>query len=553
MSDREQTPVLIVGAGPAGLACAYVLGQHGIRSVICDQHRGINPHPRAHVVNTRSIELFRRWGIADAIAEDEHAFDMSAGMRVLWKDTLSGEDLGCIDSLDTPIDQMRRRRAASPVGVFSCPQDRIQHLLVEAVQRQGMSRIDYGHRVVELNNGPDLVDVTAEAQGQTKRYRARYVVNAEGAGGRLRTSLGVRMDGIPDLGDQVTTYFHADLSEWTGEPPPLLHWIINTDVQGVFVAMGRSRWTFTTGFGAVDTASDEFTPQRCTELIRHAIGTPGAEIDIDVRSVGLWSLGATTAQTFRAGRVFLIGDAAHQFPPTGGFGMNTGVVDADNLAWKLAAVIQGWAEDGLLDTYESERRPVALANGEFSVTNALAMASTGIGPTASQFAAELESDDASVAADVRDRLKCAIPEQRPHFDQLELEIGYVYSHSGSGDPITEPVVGGRLPHKWISRGRETISTLDLLGIGFTLITGTKGWSWVDSLREVGRSVPVTAHAVGRDFEFTDPNDALPIADEGAVLIRPDGHIAWIANNSSSDPAADLRAALIGLCCRTSAT
>lgn len=548
MSGPEQAPVLIVGAGPAGLATAYVLGRNGIPSVVCDQHSGIHPHPRAHVINTRSMELFRSWGIADAIARDEQAFDAGAGVRIVWKHSVSGEELGCIDLLDAPVESIERRRAASPVGLISCPQDRIQRLMVDAVLRQGMSRIDYDTRVVEITDAATGVEVTAESRGKPRRFRADYVVNAEGAGGRLRSALGIEMDGIPFIADQVTSYFHADLSEWTGERPPLLQWIINTDVQGTFIAMGQNRWTFTIGFGATDEARRALDPQRCVELIRLAIGPAGSDVDIDFRSAGSWTLCATTARTYRAGRVFLVGDAAHQFPPTGGFGMNTGVADADNLGWKLAAVLHGWADEELLDTYESERRPVALANSEFSVTNALKMASTGIGPTGPQFAAELESDDPSVAAAVRDRIRNAIPEQRPHFDHLELEIGYVYPGDASdGDPVSTPVVGGRLPHRWITRitpGQGTASTLDLLGDGFTLLTGPAGAAWTAGVRDV--AVPVRTLTAGVDFAFTGPSDTTFLADDGAVLVRPDGHIAWIATHLPADPAAELTSALRGV-------
>ncbi|WP_207844354.1 FAD-dependent monooxygenase [Williamsia soli] len=547
MTDREETQVLVIGAGPAGLATAYVLGQYGIPSIVCDQHGGVHPHPRAHVVNTRSMEMFRAWGVADAVASDDHALDTSQGMRVVWRHSLAGEEFGHIDTSEVPAERLRRRREGSPVNTISCPQDRIQSLLVGAVTSQGVSRVDYDTRVVAVEDGAHSVTATVEVQGATKKITAQYVVNAEGAAGRVRAALGIDVDGVPKLGDQVTTYFHADLSRWTGDAPPLLSWVVNTEIQGVFVSMGRNRWTFTTGFDADESAEGDFTSQRCIEMIESAIGSTDVDVDIDVRSTGTWTLGATIAQKFRKGRVFLVGDTAHQFPPTGGFGMNTGLGDADNLAWKLAAVLQGRAPERLLDTYEYERQAVARANSEFSVTNAIKMAATGVGPAAGLVAEELESADPAVSAAVRDRLKSEIPNQLPHFDDIDLEIGYVYGPSTDKDAITAPIVGGRLPHKWITRDGAEESTLDLLGPRFTLIAGPAWTALAEQDLRVGSEV-VQLLVEGRDFGFTDAAKTLGVDEGGAVLVRPDGHIVWIGDHLPSDPAEALASAIDDLYC-----
>lgn len=537
------TPVVIVGAGPTGLATAYVLGRLGVRSIVCDQYDGVNPHPRAHVVNTRSMELLRNWGIYDEIIAD--AIDFNRGINVLWKHTVAGEEFGRLDLADVPEAHLARRLNASPVTIGSCAQDRVQGRLLEAVRSSGMTEVRYRTKVSAVGAHEDHVDVYLEKDGHAEMLRAEYVVDAEGAAARLRQSIGIDVEGIPEFGHQINMYFHADLSEWTDQESELLFWVLNTGCPGVFIRLGGNRWTFHTGFDPAREAVSDYTPERCRELIRLAVGAP--ELEIDMRSVGTWVLGASTARQYRKGRVFLVGDAAHQFPPTGGLGMNTGLVDADNLGWKLAAVLQGWAHTQLLDTYESERRPVALANAESSIANVMKMADAGIGPNTMAVAAKLESDIPAVAAAERSRMAAAVPEQRPHFDYLELELGYVYGgHNDAVDPITTAVMGGRMPHHWVNLGDRRISTLDLVGVGFVLIAGPEGAEWIDAPKICEMRIPLQVYLVGRDLEPI--GGAIPGAEgNGAVLVRPDGHIAWIGTGLAVDPVEEISLAVETLC------
>ncbi|NMM90929.1 monooxygenase [Rhodococcus sp. SRB_17] len=533
MSALSPSPVVIVGAGPVGLATALVLARHGVRSTVCEQYSGINPHPRAHVVNTRSMELFRSWGIADAVLRD--AVDPMWMMNILWKSTLSGEEFGRVSMLEVPEEQILERLNSSPVSITSCAQDRVQQHLLDAVLSTGLTDVRYDTAVVDIDDRGDKVEVSVRSQGGTDRLSTQFVVVADGATGKFRDALGIEMDGLPDLGHQLNIYFHADLSPWTNDSPALLIWAINSVSPGVFIGMdGRNRWTFNRTFDPSSESVADFTPEHCRTLIRDAVGDQN--VDIEIQSVGTWTMSAQTATRYRTGRVLLAGDAAHQFPPTGGLGMNTGLADADNLGWKLAAVVQGWAPDALLDTYESDRRPVAEGNTAHSVHNALAMAESGIGPGSIVIAHRLESDDDEVATQARNALRISIPLQRPHFDCLSQELGYAY-----GSPHDEPVadshvqsnrVGARLPHSWVEREGSRISTQDLLGTGFTLMTGSAGTRWAQELARTGTSVPHTTVVLGTDAH-ADPLTlaALDLADDAAILIRPDGHIAWRSDGS----------------------
>ncbi|MGW1848085.1 FAD-dependent monooxygenase [Streptomyces sp. NPDC001966] len=548
MTDID-APVVIIGAGPVGLATALVLGRHGVRSVVFEQYDGINPHPRAHVVNTRSMELFRTWGIADAVRAE--AADPAWAGTILWKQTLAGEPLGRIDLAEGPEDQLLRRIHASAEQLTSCAQDRVQRHLLDAVLAQGMATVHYSTTVVEVTDLGDCVDVTVEGAGGRQILRTRYAVAADGATGGMRDRLGIAMDGSPVLGHQLNIYFHADLSPWMGEDPALLVWLINSASPGLLIGMdGVRRWTFQRSFDPAVESPRDYPPERCARIIREAVGT--TELDVDIRSVGPWTMTARTAETYRSGRVFLVGDAAHQFPPTGGLGMNSGLADADNLGWKLAAVLRGGASDALLDGYERERRPVAVDNARHSMLNAIKMAEVGIGPETTRIAARLESPDPAVAAAERRRIAEAIPPQRPHFDALSQEIGYVYGAARHDDGAPLPATGhtpfaapgARLPHAWIERAGERVSTHDLLIPGFTLITGPGGANWADAFAGTGENVAKRTVVIGRDVTSPDGHcpELLGIGEDGALLVRPDGHIAWHSAEGSS-PASALAALL----------
>ncbi|MEU9047420.1 MULTISPECIES: FAD-dependent monooxygenase [unclassified Kitasatospora] len=545
MNDFD-TPVVIIGAGPVGLATALVLGRHGVRSVVCEQFGGINPHPRAHVVNTRSMELFRAWGIADAVRAD--SVDPAQAGTILWKQTLAGESLGRIDFAEGP--RILERIHASAEQLASCAQDRVQRHLLDAVVAQGAATLRYNTTVKEVTDHGDAVDVTVEGADGRQTLRTRWVVAADGATGGMRDRLGIAMDGAPVLGHQLNIYFHADLSPWTHQDPALLVWLINSVSPGVLIGMdGARRWTFQRAFDPAVESPQDYPPERCAQIIRDAVGT--TELDVDIRSVGSWTMTARTAATYRRGRVLLAGDAAHQFPPTGGLGMNSGLADADNLGWKLAAVLNGHAPEALLDSYERERRPIAVDNARHSMMNAIKMADVGIGTGTAVVAARLESPDPQVAAAERRRIAEAVPLQRPHFDALSQEIGYVYGAarwadgalSSDGDRTPTAVRGARLPHAWVERGGELVSTHDLLVPGFTLFAGPGGAAWADAFAVAfeeffpegpGGGMAQRTVVVG-DVASADGAclDLLGIGADGALLVRPDGHIAWHSAEGSA--------------------
>ncbi|MFN6118775.1 MAG: FAD-dependent monooxygenase [Actinomycetes bacterium] len=554
MTDLH-VPVLIVGGGPVGLAAAHVLGSFGVRSLVCEEHDGIDPHPRAHVVNTRSMELFRAWGIADAVQAE--ALPMEWFTRVEWTTTLAGEHLGTLDLMAVPESDLVSRITASPHVACSCAQDRVQAALLAAVRGRGLADVRHGTKVTSLVDCLDGVRATIESGGRSQTVTADYAIGADGATSWVRGQLGIRMNGMPPLAQQINVYFHADLSELTEHRPAVLYWTITRAARGVFFAMaGRRRWTFNFEYNpAVETPAD-YPPERCRGIIAAALGR--SDIDIEIQRVGGWTMCADTATAYRQGHVFLAGDAAHRFPPTGGIGMNTGLADADNLAWKLAAVINGWAGPTLLDSYHAERRPVAQSNPQYSVANALKMASTGIGPTATGVVERLESIDPDVAAAQRAAMADSIEQQRPHFGALNQDLGYRYDRPGAAvvpDGTDPPVLrdaatdfvatarpGSRLPHAWVVRDGALVSMLDLVGPHVLIITGRDGAHHLRCVTGVAE-VPTSHVVLGADIVGTDTDlhDLLGIGPNGWLIVRPDGHVAARSASPDGDGCAILTA------------
>jgi 2-polyprenyl-6-methoxyphenol hydroxylase-like FAD-dependent oxidoreductase len=554
-SRQPLVPVLIVGGGPTGLALSLLLSRAGVRSLLVERHPGTTDHPRAHVVATRTMELFRDWGAADAVIAEALPLD-SAG-KIVWSTSLAGEEIGCIDLTGDPT-RLAARLEASPIFTVSCAQDRVEPVLLERARAAAVevgSEICFSTRATLLTNDRSgaTFELTA-SDGARRVAHASYVVAADGASSPTRAALGVDMTGHGTLGHHINTYFTADLSPWVGEHPGVLHWIVGTEVSGVFLALdGKRRWCFNSPYEpSRGERPDDFTPAVCSARVRAGVGDP--DIDIEVHSIRPWAMDADVATRYRVDSVFLAGDAAHTFPPTGGLGMNTGIQDAHNLAWKLALVFDGLAGDALLDTYETERRPIAVSNTNHSVINAIGASSTGIGPTAPTVAALLAAGGPEAAAE-RTRLTLAIEEQRGHFDFLGQDLGFAYEHGAlvaDGSPeepstgstyVPSARPGARAPHLWLTHGDSRRSTLDLFGDGFVVLAAPTATGWLAEAASMDPPMPVRAVTIGPGGDARDDTDAFEtrygVGPEGAVLVRPDGHVAWRAQGPPTAGAATL--------------
>jgi 2-polyprenyl-6-methoxyphenol hydroxylase-like FAD-dependent oxidoreductase len=527
-------PVLIVGGGPVGLSASILLSRLGVASRLVERHAGTAFHPKARNINMRTMEIFRQCGLEDDVRAAGLAIERTKFL--IWAESLAGREIERrVEKRSHPDGEL-----PSPAKHCLCAQDDLEPVLRRHAETRAPGALAFATELVRFEQDATGVTATVRDAGGERQVRAQYVIAADGARSPVRRALGVGMDGVPELYRSVNLLLNADLTPWVKNRPAAIYLIQQPDLRVTFMTInGVNRWGCLINL-PLEASFDPYTPERCAAVVRTAVGAP----DLDVKILGIdpWVAAAEVAERYRVGRVFLAGDAAHLMPPTGGFGLNTGVQDAHNLAWKLAAVLKGWAAPGLLDTYEAERRPY----GQFVTRQCLETAlSMGRGPQ--------PADAAGTAPKLA----------RPEFhNELGMIFGACYDSSavipdGTALPaVANPVAdyvpsarpGSRAPHVWLTRDGRRASTHDLLGMRFTLFAGERGEPWRDAARAVGASfgVPLGTLTVGAGADLGDPGEewlsAYGIEADGAVLVRPDGHVAWRSRAGAADPKRDLETA-----------
>ena len=557
--------VLVVGAGVVGLSAALFLQKHGVCVTVVERHGGTSIHPRARGVNTRTMELMRELGIEAAVQQAGEAIRPSRGMpagrtlvealapsrvrpavaaaavaaagAAVWRYgwPAAAYIAGTAVVLGAALATARRAFFAtrSPTAFCRVTQDLLEPVLVSAARARGIPILFRTELVgIEQPNeirggsvggvgGPDVMATVRDCDAGTVRAIAcRYIVAADGARSAVRSMLRIPFDGPGVLSEQLNIYFRADLTGLVRGREFSMCSVENEVLRGLFASVNNTDlWVLHVAL-APGAKADDYPAERCRDLVRAAVGLP--DLDVTVKGAMPWSSAVRIATAYRTGRTFLAGDAAHIMPPWGGFGANTGIQDAHNLAWKLAAVLRGDAGPALLDTYDDERRPQAQAvaaiaqslNDERGLMKSIA--SWGV---------------------VQSLLKVV-----PYKD-----VGYGYGHGhgagaavclgpgpppGPGTTDLDGRPGTRVPHVWVQGRGAEVSSLDLCDGQWTLLAGPDAHAWCTCAAEAAASLALGLKVLrcGDDFELSTRQwgRCFGVPSDGALLVRPDGFVAWRA-------------------------
>ncbi|MEU4498038.1 FAD-dependent monooxygenase [Streptomyces sp. NPDC023998] len=535
--NTEQVQVLIVGGAVVGLSTALFLARKGIRTLLVERHPSALLHPRARVINPRTVEVYRSAGLEDAIFADRSlTSDLSVKLMVR-AENLAGPEIFSAPMQD---EAPELTSAVTPVTWCSIDQDKLERIVAARAADEGAD-IRWSTELVSFEQSDERVTAVVRdtVTGEERTVHADYLVGADGAGSPVRNQLGIAAEGPGTLVHTVSVVFKADLTGPLRGRDLGLGYFDQPDSGTLLMPLDGSRWVFYTPYHPErGERLADFDEARCIEAIRAAVGVPDLHVEgleVQIEKTGEKILGfeiaAQLAERYRQGRVFLVGDAAHSMPPTGAFGASTGIQDAHNLTWKLAAVLDRTAGQGLLDTYEAERRPVA----RFTIDYALA---------------ELQGRSATDG----------------HEDGQEVSyaaaiLGYRYKAGAllpeKGDEQAPPAIdprrlgrpGTRAPHLALRKDGKELSVLDLFGESLVLLTGPEATGWEHAAGPAAQrlGVDIDVHRVGNGIAPADPEDswtaAYAVGNDGAVLVRPDGFVAWRSDGAAAEPQQELEQVL----------
>ncbi len=553
----------------------------GVRSMLVERHHAPGRLPKARYISQRTMEILRQFSVADSVYAKSMPLAHIAHIR--WCTSLAG---------DGPLDRRTFYRIESfgggsltqyakdsPCESTLYPQVRLEPLLRSIAEPEPEATVLYNHELESFEQDADGVTaiVRDRASGEATRVLARYLIGADG-GKTVGPTVGARFEGSTDLAHMVTVYFKADLSNYWDDDHSMTTWFVNPEggswASGVLGQLGPTRfgrhseeWMFHFSFRPDDPS--RFEEASLLPRMRELLKIP--DLSPDIIGIGHWTVEGVMVDRYRWGRVLLAGDAAHRHPPTTGLGLNSAIQDAHNLAWKLAAVIKGYAPDSLLDAYEAERRPVAASNVQWALMTFQnhALTDGGIGlvrgdPVTSRANFARFFADNAEGRTRRARLDKVMELQRMEWQAHDIELGFHYDQGAVSpdatpaperDPLGQVYVpttrpGHRLPHAWVERDGIRLSTLDLIRPGrFLLITAEAGGAWREAAHKLTQStgVPMDVVDISEAGDVRDPEHAWlhlrEIASDGALLVRPDQHVGFRSRGAAASSLATLAAAL----------
>ncbi|WP_367318427.1 FAD-dependent oxidoreductase [Streptomyces sp. HUAS ZL42] len=577
-SSHVETDVLIVGSGPAGASAALFLSTLGIDNIVITKYRWTANTPRAHITNQRAMEIFRDMGIEDQVLADATGHDLVGD--TVFCTSIAGEEIGRIHTWGTRPDREADYRLASPCLTVDIPQTYLEPILVKnATVRGTQTRFSTEYLSHTQDDTGVTVRVRDRLTGQEYDIRAKYVIGADGARSRVAEDIGLPYEGAMDIAGSMNITFKADIASYVGHRPSVLYWVIQpgANVGGIGAGLVRmvrpwNEWLIVWGYD-IDSEPPVVDEAEAVRIVRQLLGIP--DLEVEITGTSLWGNNEMYATHLHKGRVFCAGDAIHRHPPSNGLGSNTSVQDSYNLAWKLAAVLRGQAGPSLLETYSVERAPVAKrivtrankSSREFvDIFQALGVLDAKDEDEMRTLIEERKANTPEGAAR-RAALVAAMETKNYEFNAHGVELGQFYESAAVVSDGTRPAPsrdedlyhvmstspGAHLPHAWVGDNVTKLALMDLAPYTrWTLITGIAGEDWAGAADKVAQDlgIPLGTVVIGPGREVTDLYydwaKLREVEESGAILVRPDKHVAWRSMSLADDPEAALRGALAQL-------